>query len=149
MLTMAADNANQRAGRKSAERRAGKPSKSAEARAHPIADLTEGESALLAAIARMPEPDRSVGHRIHEIIRANAPGLTPRTWYGMPAYSKEGSVVCYFRGRDKFKERYITLGFNDEAHLDEGNLWPIVYAITELTPPEEARVAAIVKRAVG
>lgn len=110
---------------------------------------TEGEGAILAAIAAMPEPWRSMGTRVHAVVKANAPALSMRTWYGMPAYAKGGQVVCYFRGGDKFKERYMTLGFNDSASLDDGHLWPIVYAMTEVSPAEEARIAAIVKKAVG
>jgi len=110
---------------------------------------TEGEGAVLAAIAAMPEPWRSMGARLHGVIKANAPTLSMRTWYGMPAYANGGDVVCYFRGGDKFQERYMTLGFNDSAHLDEGQLWPIVYAIAEISAAEEARIAAIVKKAVG
>ena len=109
---------------------------------------TEGEGPVLAAIAAMPEPYRSMGTGLHAIIRANAPELSPRTWYGMPAYAKNGEVVCFFRGGDKFKERYMTLGFNDSAHLDEGRLWPIAYALTELTSAEKTRIAEIVQRAV-
>lgn len=109
----------------------------------------EGEKAVLAAIAKMQEPYRSMGKRLHSVIRANAPALVPRTWYGMPAYSKDGDVVCYFRSGDKFKERYMTFGFNDSASLDEGHMWPVAYALTELTAADEAKIAAIVKKAVG
>lgn len=109
----------------------------------------EGESAVLAAIAAMPEPYRAMGERIHAIIRANAPTLSPRTWYGMPAYSKDGKVLCFFRSGQKFKERYMTLGFNDNADLDDGRMWPIAFALTGLTPDEEARIGALVKRAVS
>ncbi len=109
----------------------------------------DGESAILAAIAAMPNPYRTMGERLHSIIRASAPALSPRTWYGMPAYAKDGKVVCFFRGADKFKERYMTLGFNDVAHLDEGNMWPIAFALTELTAAEEARIVVLVKRAVS
>jgi hypothetical protein len=113
-------------------------------------EKVDGESAVLAAIAAMPEPYQSMGKRLHEIIRTNAPTLSPRTWYGMPAYSGgDGTVVCFFRGGDKFKERYMTLGFNDEAKLDEGHLWPVAFAVTEVTAVEEAKVAALVKKAVG
>jgi uncharacterized protein YdhG (YjbR/CyaY superfamily) len=107
------------------------------------------ESAVLAAIAAMPEPYRTMGERLHAIIKANAPALSPKTWYGMPAYAKDGKVVCFFRGADKFKERYMTLGFNDSANLDEGNMWPIAFALTELTIAEEARIGALVKKAVS
>jgi len=110
---------------------------------------TDGEDAILAAITAMPEPWRSMGARLHAVIKANAPTLSMRTWYGMPAYAKGDQVVCFFRGGDKFKERYMTLGFNDSANLDEGHLWPVVYAITEISAAEEARIAAIVKKAVA
>lgn len=107
----------------------------------------EGEADVLAAIAAMPEPYRAMGQRLHAIIRKAAPTLVPRTWYGMPAYSKDGSVVCFFRGGDKFKERYMTLGFNDNAALDEGAMWPVAYAVTDLTESEAARVEALVRKA--
>jgi uncharacterized protein YdhG (YjbR/CyaY superfamily) len=113
------------------------------------ADKVDGESAVLTAIAEMPVSYRSMGERLHHIIIESAPGLAPRTWYGMPAYARDGKVVCFFRGGDKFKERYMTLGFNDEANLDEGHLWPIAFALTELTDDEEARIAALVKKAVS
>ena len=123
--------------------------KKAAARPGPRADEADGESAVLAKIAAMPEPYRAMGERLHATIKASAPGLTPRTWYGMPAYAKDGKVVCFFRGGDKFKERYMTLGFNDAANLDEGALWPIAFALTELTAAEEARIGALVKKAVS
>ena len=109
----------------------------------------DGESAVLAAIAAMPEPYRAMGERLHAIIKASAPVLSPKTWYGMPAYAKDGKVVCFFRGGEKFKERYMTLGFDDAANLDEGHLWPIAFALTELTAAEEARIGALVKKAVS
>jgi uncharacterized protein YdhG (YjbR/CyaY superfamily) len=113
-------------------------------------DKADGESAVLAAIAAMPEPYRVMGERLHAIIKASAPALSPRLWYGMPAYAnKDGKVICFFRGGEKFKERYMTLGFNNEAHLDEGHLWPIAFALTELTAAEEARIGALVKKAVS
>jgi hypothetical protein len=115
----------------------------------PRAAKGNGESAVLAAIAAMPAPYRAMGERLHAIIKASAPALAPRTWYGMPAYAKDGKVVCFFRGGDKFKERYMTLGFNDAANLDEGHLWPIAFALTELTAAEEARIGALVKKAVS
>ncbi len=117
----------------------------------PVKDKkAEDEAAVLAAIAAMPEPYRAMGERLHAIIKASAPALSPKTWYGMPAYAnKDGKVVCFFRGGDKFKERYMTLGFNDAAKLDEGSLWPIAYALTELTPAEEDRIGTIVKKAVS
>ncbi len=116
---------------------------------NPRSDETDGASAVLAAIAAMPEPYRAIGERLHAVIRASAPTLTPRTWYDMPAYARDGKVVCFFRGADKFKERYMTLGFNDKANLDEGNMWPIAFALTKLTAAEEARVAVLVKKAAS
>ena len=109
----------------------------------------DGESAVLAKIAEMPEPDRTLGKRLHAIIRASAPALSPKTWYGMPAYAKDGKVVCYFQNASKFKARYATFGFSDEANLDEGAMWPVVFALKELTATEEARIRALVKKAVG
>jgi uncharacterized protein YdhG (YjbR/CyaY superfamily) len=113
------------------------------------AGKADGESALLAKIAEMPEKDRAMAKRLHAIIKANAPALTPRTWYGMPAYAKDGNVVCFFQSSHKFKVRYATLGFSDEANLDEGAMWPTSFALKELTPTEEARIGALVKRAVS
>jgi uncharacterized protein YdhG (YjbR/CyaY superfamily) len=112
-------------------------------------DKADGESAVLAKIATMAGPDRAVGERLHVIIRANAPDLSPKLWYGMPAYARDGKVVCFFRDTQKFKERYITLGFNEDANLDEGAMWPIAFALKELTPAEEARIGALVKKAVS
>ena len=110
----------------------------------------DGERAVLAKISVMKEPDRAMAKRVHEIIKANAPGLTPRTWYGMPAYAtKDGKTVCYFQSGQKFKTRYATLGFSDKAKLDEGAMWPVVYALTELTPAEEAEIVALVKKAAS
>ena len=109
----------------------------------------DGEAEVLDAIASMPAPDRVIGERLHAIIRANAPGLSPRTWYGMPAYAKDGKVVCFFRSAQKFKERYMTLGFNDGANLDDGTLWPIYFALKGLTDPDEATVAALINKAVS
>ena len=109
----------------------------------------EGESALLAKIAEMPEPDRAMAQRLHEIVKASAPALSPKTWYGMPAYAKDGKVVCYFQSAQKFNARYATLGFNDAANLDEGAMWPTSFALKELIATEEARIGALVKRAVG
>lgn len=108
----------------------------------------EGEKAVLAKIAEMSEPDRSMAQRIHELMRANAPELTPRTWYGMPAYAKGDQVVCFFQSAQKFNTRYATLGFTDKAHLDEGNLWPVAFALKELSADEEAGVIALIKKAV-
>jgi uncharacterized protein YdhG (YjbR/CyaY superfamily) len=113
------------------------------------ADESDGEATVLAKIAGMREPDRSMGKRLHQIIMASAPALSPRLWYGMPAYTKDGKVVCHFQDANKFKTRYATLGFSDKANLDEGNMWPVAFALKELTAAEEARIAAFVKRAVG
>ncbi len=113
------------------------------------ADKGEGESAVLAKIAEMREPDRTVGKRLHAIIRESAPGLSPRLWYGMPAYAKDDKVVCHFQAAAKFKTRYATFGFSDKANLDEGNMWPAAYALKGLTAAEEARIAALVKKAVS
>ena len=109
----------------------------------------DDETAVLAAIAAMPKADRDVGERLHAIIKANASELTPKTWYGMPAYAKDGKVVCFFRSTEKFNERYMTLGFNDIANLDEGPMWPIYFALKELTATEEMKIAALVKKAVS
>jgi len=113
------------------------------------AKKVDGESAVLEKIAGMPEPDRLMAERLHKIIKASAPNLSPRLWYGMPAYSKEGKVICFFQNSQKFKTRYSTLGFSDKANLDEGNMWPAAYALKELTATEEARIAALVKKAVA
>ena len=109
----------------------------------------DGESVVLAKIAEMAEPDRTMATRIHAIIKASAPSLTPKTWYGMPAYAKDDKVVCFFQCAQKFNYRYATLGFNDSAKLDEGRLWPTAYALTALTAVEEARIAALVKQAAS
>jgi uncharacterized protein YdhG (YjbR/CyaY superfamily) len=119
----------------------------AEARANK--NKAQGESALLATIAEMPEPDRAMAERLHAIITASAPSLAPKTWYGMPAYAKDGKVVCFFTAASKFNTRYATFGFNDSAHLDEGTMWPTSFALTELTAATEARIAALVKKAVS
>lgn len=111
-------------------------------------DKADGESALLAKIAEMPEPDRGMAKRLHAIITASAPALSPRTWYGMPAYAKEGKVVCFFQSAAKFKARYATFGFTDQANLDDGVMWPTSFALTKLTPAEERKIAALVKKAV-
>jgi uncharacterized protein YdhG (YjbR/CyaY superfamily) len=107
------------------------------------------ESDVLAKIAAMPEPDRGLAKRLHGIIKATAPALSPRLWYGMPAYAKDGKVVCFFQDARKFKTRYATLGFSDKANLDEGRMWPVTYALNELTAAEEARIVALVKKAVS
>ena len=113
------------------------------------AGKADGERAVLDKIAEMPEPDRAMAERLHAIIKASAPALSPKTWYGMPAYAKDGKVVCFFTPASKFKERYATLGFNAEANLDEGTMWPTSFALTELTADNEARIAELVKRAVS
>src|SRR5213593_1505946 len=113
------------------------------------ADKTDGESAVLAKIAAMREPDRALGKRLHAIIRASAPALSPKLWYGMPAYAKDGKVVCFFQSAQKFKTRYATLGFSDKANLDEGALWPTAFALKELTAAAEASIGALVKKAVS
>jgi len=118
-----------------------------EVRRGPRAD--KGESDLLAKIAEMPEPDRAMAKRLHAIIQASAPALSPKTWYGMPAYAKDGKVVCFFQSAQKFKSRYATLGFSDEANLDTGAMWPTSFALKELTPTEEAKIRALVKKAVS
>jgi uncharacterized protein YdhG (YjbR/CyaY superfamily) len=109
----------------------------------------DGESDVLAKIAEMPEPDRGMAERIHAIIKASAPALSPKTWYGMPAYARDGKVVCFFQSAAKFNARYATFGFNDSANLDEGAMWPTSFALKELTATEEARIAALVKKAVS
>src|SRR5512142_1893738 len=110
----------------------------------------EGESAALAAIAEMQEPDRSMAKRIHAIVKDSAPDLLAKTWYGMPAYAnQDGKIVCFFQTAQKFNTRYSTFGFNDSAHLDEGSMWPVAFALKELTAADEARIAALVKKAVG
>jgi uncharacterized protein YdhG (YjbR/CyaY superfamily) len=119
------------------------------ARRGPRAGKADGESDLLAKIAEMQEPDRVIAERLHAIIKASAPALSPRTWYGMPAYAKDGNVVCYFQSAQKFKSRYATFGFNDKANLDEGAMWPIAFALKELTADVEARIGALVKKAVS
>jgi uncharacterized protein YdhG (YjbR/CyaY superfamily) len=119
----------------------------AEARANK--DKAEWESDVLAKIAEMAEPDRVMAERLHAIIKASAPALSPKTWYGMPAYARDGKVVCFFQSAEKFNTRYATLGFNDTANLDEGTLWPVAFALKELTAAEEARIEALVKKAVS
>jgi len=108
----------------------------------------DGETELLAAIAKMAEPDRAMAKKVHALIKAAAPALAPKTWYGMPAYAKDGNVICYFQNAGKFKVRYQTLGFSDKAKIDDGAMWPIQYALTKLTPSEEAKITALVKKAV-
>ncbi len=119
----------------------------AEARADK--DRAAGESAVLAKIAEMPEPDRAMAERLHAIVKASAPALSPKTWYGMPAYAKDGKVVCFFQSAQKFKTRYATFGFSDEANLDQGAMWPTAFALSELTAAGEAKIGALVKKAVS
>jgi hypothetical protein len=125
--------------------------KKAAARPGPRADKdkTDGESAVLAQIAAMPGPDRAMGERLHALVKARAPALTPRLWYGMPAYAKDGKVLCFFQSAQKFKTRYATFGFTHEANLDEGAMWPTAFALKALTAAEEARISALVKKAVS
>jgi uncharacterized protein YdhG (YjbR/CyaY superfamily) len=131
----------------SAEEKAAMKERAQELKAE--AAKADGESALLAKIAEMPEPDRAMARRLHTLIKATAPDLTPRTWYGMPAYAKDGKVVCYFTPASKFKERYATFGFNATANLDQGVIWPTSFALKELTPAAEAKIRALVKKAVS
>jgi uncharacterized protein YdhG (YjbR/CyaY superfamily) len=129
-----------------AEERAAMKERAKELKAE--ASRADGEKAVLAAIAKMPEPDRALGKKLHAIVKANAPSLVPKTWYGMPAYAKDDKVVCFFQSADKFKARYATFGFNDEANLDEGSMWPTAFALKKLTAAEEKKIAALVKKAV-
>jgi hypothetical protein len=130
-----------------AENKAGK--EATKKAAKPAAKKADGEADVLASIAEMSEPDRAIGERLHAIIKANAPALSSRLWYGMPAYAKDGKVVCFFQNAQKFKTRYATLGFSDDANLDEGAMWPTAFALTELTAADEARIGALVKKAVS
>jgi uncharacterized protein YdhG (YjbR/CyaY superfamily) len=114
-----------------------------------VAGKEDAEKEVLAKIAAMPAKDRALGKRVHEIIKASAPFLAPRLWYGMPAYARDGKIVCHFQEANKFKTRYATLGFSDEANLDEGALWPVVFAVKDLTPSVEAKIVALVKKAVS
>ena len=152
--------------RKSAESSAGKPTTGftdeeraamkerarevkAAARRGSRAMVADGESDVRAKIAEMPDPDRAMAERVHAIVKASAPQLSPRTWYGMPAYAKDGTVVCFFQSAQKFKSRYATLGFSDKANIDEGAMWPTSFALKELTAAEEARIGELVKKAVS
>jgi uncharacterized protein YdhG (YjbR/CyaY superfamily) len=131
-----------------AEERAAMKERAKELRAE--ADRADGEKDVLAKIAEMPEPDRAMAERIHAIVKANAPALSPKTWYGMPAYAnKEGKVVCFFTAADKFKSRYATFGFDEAANLDEGTMWPVSFALTKLAPAEEKKIGALVKKAAS
>jgi uncharacterized protein YdhG (YjbR/CyaY superfamily) len=118
------------------------------ARARELKDQADGETAVRAAIAAMAPKDRTIAKRLHELIKASAPDLSPKTWYGMPAYARDGKVVCFFRNAGKFKERYAMFGFNDSAKLDNGSMWPVAFALTELTPADETKIGALVKKAV-
>ncbi len=130
-----------------AEERAAMKERAQELKAE--ARRADGESAVLAKIAEMPEPDRAMAERLHALIKASAPALSPKTWYGMPAYAKDGKVLCYFQSAHKFNSRYATFGFNDTANLDKGAMWPTSFALKELTAAEEAKIAALVKKAVS
>jgi uncharacterized protein YdhG (YjbR/CyaY superfamily) len=131
------------------EERAAMKERAQELKARPRAGKADGESSVLAKIAEMSEPDRAMATRLHAIVKASAPELSPKTWYGQPAYAKGGKVVCFFQPADKFKTRYATLGFSDAAKLDDGAMWPTSFALKELTAAEEARIAALVKNAVS
>jgi uncharacterized protein YdhG (YjbR/CyaY superfamily) len=131
------------------EERAAMKERAQELKAEARRGKADGESAVLAKIAEMPEPDRAMAERLHAIVKASAPALSPKTWYGMPAYAKDGKVVCYFQSAQKFKSRYATFGFNDAANLDEGAMWPTSFALKELTTADEARIGALVKKAVS
>jgi uncharacterized protein YdhG (YjbR/CyaY superfamily) len=119
------------------------------ARVKELKETTDGETAISAAIAKMSPSDRVIAKKVNELVRDAAPELTPKTWYGMPAYAKNGKVVCYFRDAGKFKERYAMFGFNDSAKLDDGSVWPVAFALTKLTAADEARISKLVKKAVG
>jgi len=123
--------------------------KEMKAEARRSADKADGERDVLAKIAEMPGPDRAMAERLHALIKASAPVLSPKTWYGMPAYAKDGKVVCFFKAADKFKSRYATFGFEEDANLDEGTMWPTSFALTELTAADEARIGALVKKAAS
>ena len=132
------------------EERAAMRERTEELKAHGRrAAQVDGESAVLAKIAELPQPDRAMAERLHAIVKANGSALSPKTWYGMPAYARDGNVVCFFQSAQKFKTRYATLGFSDKANLDEGDMWPIAFALKEMTAAEEATIAALVKKAVS
>jgi len=149
--TMSAKKATQKSEGFTDEERAAMKERARELKAEARANKkkAEGESDLLAKIAEMQEPDRAMAERLHAIVKASAPTLSPRTWYGMPAYAKDGKVVCFFQSAQKFKTRYATFGFSDKANLDEGAIWPVAFALKELTATEEARIIALVKKAVS
>jgi len=131
------------------EERAAMQERAQELKAEARAKKVDGEADVLAKIARMPAPDRAMAERLHAIVKASAPALSPRTWYGMPAYAKDGNVVCFFQGAHRFKARYATFGFSDKANLDDGTLWPVAFALKELTAADEAKIGALVKKAVS
>ena len=131
------------------EERAAMKERAREVKAAARRGKADGEGDVLAKIAEMSEPDRAMAERLHAIVKASAPDLTPRTWYGMPAYAKDGKVVCFFQSAEKFKTRYATLGFSDKANLDDGDMWPVALALKELTADVEARIGALVKKAVS
>ena len=137
---------NKKPKRFTAEERAAMKERARELKAE--AEKADGESALLAKIAEMKGPDRAMAKRLHAIVKASAPGLSPKTWYGMPAYARDGKVVCFFQSAEKFKSRYATLGFSDQANIDDGAMWPTSFALKELTAAEESRIGALVKQAV-
>jgi uncharacterized protein YdhG (YjbR/CyaY superfamily) len=130
------------------EERAAMKERARELKAGARRGKADGEAEVLAKIAEMSEPDRGIAERLHALVKASAPALSPTTWYGMPAYAKDGKVVCFFQSGQKFKTRYATLGFSDKANLDKGAMWPVAFALTELTPADEARISALVKKAV-
>jgi uncharacterized protein YdhG (YjbR/CyaY superfamily) len=132
-----------------AEERAAMKERAREVKASARSGKADGESDVLAKIAEMPEPDRAMAERLHALIRAAAPDLAPRTWYGMPAYARNGKVVCFFQSAQKFKSRYATLGFSDKANLDDGAMWPTSFALKELSAAAEERIGALVKQAVS
>jgi uncharacterized protein YdhG (YjbR/CyaY superfamily) len=146
-VTMSAKKSTKKSEGFTAEERAAMRERARELKAE--AQRADGERAVLAKIDEMPEPDRAMAGRLHEIVKASAPALSPKTWYGMPAYAKDGKVVCYFQSAEKFDARYATLGFNDEANLDEGAMWPTSFALKELTAAEEAKIGELVRRAAG
>ncbi|MGA7305586.1 MAG: DUF1801 domain-containing protein [Rhodothermales bacterium] len=140
---------NERSGGFTDEERAAMKERAQEFKKAARSNKEDGESDVLAKIAEMPEPDRAMAERLHAIVKVAAPALSPRTWYGMPAYAKDGKVVCFFQSAQKFKSRYATFGFSDKANLDEGTMWPTSFALKELTPAEEARIVELVKKAVA
>ena len=144
---MSAKKATEKSKGFTAEERAAMKERAKELKAE--ASKADGEKAVLAKIAEMPRPDRAMAERLHAIVKDSAPALSPKTWYGMPAYAKDGKVVCYFQSAEKFKSRYATLGFSDEANLDDGAMWPTSFALKELTDAEEAKIVALVKKAVS